>query len=280
MPALKKWLVASGQWLERKTARCCSPLATRHSPLATSEERAGRPRSQAKSRHYLMKGKLVLATACLGIGTAFAALTWTPALVEGAQSSKRAALSDEEEDKLREEQDPGKRIELYLAFARDRLSQFELFREKPDDLQYNTGKYLDQMMDQYIALDGELKDWIEYQYDRGGDMRAGLTKLIQVGPQQLEQLRHIQQASDPRSSVYGHSVQDAIDNLTDTIDGGTKALAEQIKKYGQLKKDEKADAKAEKEREKEAEKREKEEKKLQKKEQKQNKAPTDADQEN
>jgi len=227
-----------------------------------------------------MKWTLALAAACLGIGTAVAVSTWNPAPVEGTQSSKRAALSDEEEDKLREEQDPARRIELYLAFARDRLSQFEIFREKPDDPQYNTGKYLDEMMGQYIALDDELKDWIEYQYDRGGDMRAGLTKLIEVGPQQLEQLRHIQQASDPRASVYGHSVQDAIDNLTDTIDGGTKALAEQIKKFGQLKKDEKADARAEKERVKEAEKREKEEKKLQKKERKQNKVPTDADQEN
>jgi hypothetical protein len=227
-----------------------------------------------------MKRTLALAAACLGIGTAFWASARNSALVEGAQISNRAALSDEEEDKLREEQDPAKRIELYLAFSQDRLSQFEIFRQKPDDPQYNTGKYLDQMMGQYIALDDELKDWIDYQFGRGGDMRAGLTKLVQVGPQQLEQLRHIQEASDPRSSVYGHSVQDAIDDLSDMIDGGTKALAEQIKKFGQLKKDEKADARAEKERAKEAEKREKEEKKLQKKEQKQNKVPTDADQEN
>jgi len=227
-----------------------------------------------------MKRTLALAAACLGIGTAFAASTWNSVLVEGAQISKRAALSDAEEDKLREEQDPAKRIDLYLAFSQDHLSQFEIFRQKPDDPQYNTGKYLDEMMGQYIALDDELKDWIDYQFDRGGDMRAGLTKLVQAGPQQLEQLRHIQQASDPRSSVYGHSVQDEIDDLTDTIDGGTKALAEQIKKFGELKKDEKADARAEKERTKEAEKREKEEKKLQKKERKQSKVPTDADQEN
>jgi hypothetical protein len=227
-----------------------------------------------------MKRTLALAAACLSIGTAFAASTWNSAPVEGAQTAKRAALSDAEEDKLREEQDPAKRIELYLAFSQNRLSQFEIFRQKPDDPQYNTGKYLDEMMGQYIALDDELKDWIDYQFDRGGDMRDGLTKLVQAGPQQLEQLRHIQQASDPRSSAYGHSVQDAIDDLTDTIDGGTKALAEQIKKFGQLKKDEKADARATKERAKEAEKREREEKKLQKKERKQNKVPTDADQEN
>jgi len=227
-----------------------------------------------------MKRALMVAATCLGIGAVFAATAWNSALVEGAQIAKRAALSDEEEDKLREEQDPAKRVELYLAFAQDRLSQFEIFRQKPDDPQYNTGKYLDQMMGQYILLDDELKDWIDYQYDRGGDMRAGLTKLVEVGPQQLEELRHIQQASDPRSAVYGHSVQDAIDDLTDTLDGGTKALAEQIKKFGQLKKDEKADAKAEKERAKEAEKRQQEEKKLQKKQRKQNKVPTDADQEN
>ena len=236
-----------------------------------------------------MKRTLTLMAACLGLVTGcppafsgYPVIVDNPSAAAGAlpQKAQRAALSDEEEDKLREEQDPGRRIELYLALSQDRLSRFEIFREKPDDPQYNTGKYLDEMMGQYIALDDEMKDWIEYQFDRGGDMRPGLMKLVQVGPQQLEQLRHIQEASDPRSSVYGHSVQDAIDDLTDTIDGGTKALAQQVKKFGQLKKDEKADAQAEKEREKEAEKRQKEEKKLQKKERKQNKVPTDADQDN
>jgi hypothetical protein len=202
----------------------------------------------------------------------------TGAPVDTAQLPKRAALSDEEADKIREEQDPGKRIELYLAFAQDRLTSFETFREKPDDPEYNTAKYLDDLLGEYIALNEEMKDWIQDQYERGGDMRAGLRKLVEVAPQQLEQLRHIQQTSDPRSSVYGHSVEDAIDDLTDTIDGGTKALADQVKKLGELKKDEKADARAEKERAKEAQKRQKEEKKLQKKERKQHKVPTDEDQ--
>jgi len=227
-----------------------------------------------------MKRIVMLVAACLGAVAFFGSATSYGAGPLPGQSTQRAALSEAEEDKLREEQDPGRRIDLYLALAQDRLSQFEIFREKPDDPQYNTGKYLDEMMGQYIALDDEMKDWIEDQFDRGGDMRSGLTKLIQVGPQQLEQLRHIQQASDPRSSLYGHSVQDAIEDLTDTIDGGTKALSEQVKKFGQLKKDEKADAKADKERERDAEKRQKEEKKLQKKERKQNKVPTDADQDN
>src|SRR5215831_17683741 len=160
---------------------------------------------------------------------------------ESILAQKEAALSEEEQDKLREEQDPGRRIELYLEFAQDRLGQFDQFRQKPADSKYDAGGYLDKLLGQYIALQDELKNWIQYQYDHQGDMRKGLRTLLDRGPQQLDELRHIQEEPGPFVSDYRESLRDAIDNLTDILDGATTALNSQQKKFGELKRQEKVD---------------------------------------
>lgn len=180
-----------------------------------------------------------------------------------------ATLTEEEEDKVRETQGASERIELYLTIARARLDRADDFRAKPPDPRYENGAYMDKLVGEYIALTDELKNWIQDQYDRRIDMRAGLRKVLEIGPKQLDMLRHMQQTPDPYTADYRKSLQDAIDDLTDTIDGATKALGEQEKTFGQLKHDEKADAKAAKDRAREEQKRAKEEQKLQKKLEKQ-----------
>ena len=93
-------------------------------------------------------------------------------------------------------------------------------------------------------MDDELKDWIEYQFGRTSDMRSGLRALLERGPRQLEQLRQVQQSPDAFASDYASSLRDAIDDLSDTLDGAAKALAEQEKKFGELKREEKTEARA------------------------------------
>ena len=194
-----------------------------------------------------------------------------PAMTALAQ--KPDYISDEEEDKIREAQEPSDRIELYLTLAQSRLDRIEEFRSKPMDPQYDNGAYIDHMLDEYISLTDELKNWIQYQYDHRGDMRKGLRKVLEMGPKQLHDLGRIQASPDAYAADYVKSLGDAKDDLTDALDGATKALAEQVKRLGELKSDEKAEAQSEKERMKEENKRTKEEKKLRKKERKQ--APPD-----
>lgn len=179
-----------------------------------------------------------------------------------------ASLNDEEQDKLREAQDPAERIVVYLDLLQSRLDKFEEYRKKPDDPRYDTAAYLDDMLVDYIALNDELKNWIELQYDHAADIRKGLRALLDRGPLQLEQLRAAQQPPDKYFSHYGDALRDAIDQLTDTLDGATKALAEQEKKFGEMKRQEKVEAQASKERVKEEKKRTKEEKKLRKRQRK------------
>jgi hypothetical protein len=205
--------------------------------------------------------------------TALFILAAAPATTALAQ--KPDYVSDEEEEKLRDAQGPSGRIDVYLDLTQNRLDRIASFRSKPMDPQYDNGAYIDHLLDEYISLTDDLKNWIQDQYDHRGDMRKGLKKALEVGPKQLEDLRRIQDAPDAYAADYAKSLHDARNDFTDALDGATKALGEQIKTFGEIREDEKADAKAEKERTKEEKKQSKEEEKLRKKQQKQN--PPDDD---
>lgn len=175
-----------------------------------------------------------------------------------------ATLSEAEETRVREAQDPGERIVVYLDFLQARLDRFEAYRKKPASGPYDYGAYLDDVLLEYLALNDELKNWIQYQYRENRDMRRGLRALLERGPQQLVALRQIQQSPDAHAPRYAESLRDSIDQLSDTLDGATRALADQEKKFAQMKLDEKAELKMAKERAKEEAKRAKQEKKLRK----------------
>jgi len=147
---------------------------------------------------------------------------------------------------------------------------------KPVDPNYDIGGYIDKQLDQYVRITDELKNWIQDQYERHGDMRAGLKKVLEMGPHQLDQLRHIEQSSDPYSAAYRRSLSDALDDFTDALDGASKALSEQSKLFGELKREAKVDAQTIKDRQKEEQKRSKDEVKLRKKEHEKG-PPTDKD---
>jgi septal ring factor EnvC (AmiA/AmiB activator) len=188
--------------------------------------------------------------------------------VTGLLGQTGANLDEDEQDKLREAQDPAERIDVYLDLLQTRLERFETHRKNPADPRYDTGSYLDDQLVDYVALNDELKNWIELQFERTGDMRKGLRSLLERGTHQLTELRGIQQAPGAFAAQFGDSLRDAIDQLSDTLDGATKALAEQEKKFGQLKREEKAEAQASKQREKEEKQRTKKEKKLRKQQRK------------
>jgi len=175
-------------------------------------------------------------------------------------------LSEEEADQVREAQEPSQRIEVFLSLAQVRLERLEDFRNRPPDPDHDIAGYLDKQLDQYIRITDELKNWIQDHFDSHDDMRAGLQKFLEVGPKQIDKLRHIQQSPDRYAAQYGKSLNDALDDFTDALDGASKALSAQSKLFGELKRQEKADAQTIKNREKEEKKRVKEEEKLRKKE--------------
>jgi len=157
-----------------------------------------------------------------------------------ARAQNRPFLTSTEVDKLRDAQGPSERIKVYLSFQQDRLGRMEAVREASGDSRDN----IDDLLNQYISIDNELKDWIQYQFNHDGDMRKGLRKLLDEGPTQLEVLRHIQSSPGPGSSDFSMSLRDAIADMNDTLDGATQALAVQQKKFPQMAASAKAEARA------------------------------------
>lgn len=195
-------------------------------------------------------------------------LALTLAFAAAARAQQRAALSEPEVDKLRDTQDPGKRIMVYLDFMQTRLATFENYRSRPVDPQYRVGRFLDEVLAQYIDLNDELKDWIQFQYKREGDMRSGLRALLDRAPRQLEELKHAQQTPDPYAAKYSDRLADAVADLEDTLNGATTAFRGQVKKFGELKENAKETKKAAQAEAKQEKKRIKEDEKLRKREEK------------
>jgi hypothetical protein len=188
-----------------------------------------------------------------------------------AFSQDHGYLTSPEVDKLRDAQDPSGRIKVYLSFEQDRLSRMEAAQESNGDVQVG----LDELLSQYISIDNELKDWIQYQYDHDGDMRKGLRILLSDGSKQLEILRHIQSSPRPDAKDDASSLQDAIADMNDTLDGATQALAGQEKKFPEMKEAAKAEARDLKKEQKEQEKLNKKERKM-RNEHRKNENPNDA----
>jgi hypothetical protein len=199
--------------------------------------------------------------------TLMAAVVLLAVLMPAAWSAqKHDFLTDEEVEKLREAQEASARIEAYLTFAESRLTQFDDYRNRPASPDYDIPTYLDTQLDQFMRITDALKDCIEDHFDRHDDMRAGLKKFMEVGQHELEQMRHAEDSSDPYAASYRKSLNDAIDDFADALDGATKALSEQTKTFGELKRAEVVDAQTAKDREKEEKKQTKGEEKLRKKE--------------
>lgn len=184
-----------------------------------------------------------------------------------ARAPQGGHLTSAEVQQLRDTQEPSKRIEAYLSIAETRLQQIEGLRQTSPEAQANLGGQIDELLQQYISIDTELKHWIQYQYNRDADMRSGLRRILQDAPKQLQQLEQLRSSAGPGSRDYATSLREAIANLNDTIDGSTQALADQQKKFPEMKRQAKAETRAlKKERKKEAKQNKKEEK-LAKKEQ-------------
>lgn len=210
---------------------------------------------------------LALALALMAVGTC------------ALSAQTGAVLSQEEESRVRETQDPGGRIVVYLDLLQDRLANFDAFRRRPVDPKYDQGGYLNDLMGEYIRLVEEMKNWIEYQYEHKGDMRDGLRALEERGSQQLTALRGIQDSPDPFAGEYRDSLRDALDQVADALEGGTKALADQQKQFKDMKQQVKEDKRLAKQRRKEEARRTKEEKELRKRQGKKGRAPGDLEEE-
>jgi hypothetical protein len=188
-----------------------------------------------------------------------------------ARAQNHDFLTSAEVDKLRDAQDPSERIKVYVSFQQERLGLLAVALNAHGDTKYS----INDLLNQYISIDNELKDWIQYQFDHDGDMRKGLRTLLDQGPKQLEMLRHFQSSPDSEAADYSDSLHDAIADMNDTLNGATQALAVQQKKFPEMAQSAKAESRELKKQRKEEQKLNKQERKMRKRHRK-NKNPDDS----
>jgi uncharacterized coiled-coil DUF342 family protein len=143
--------------------------------------------------------------------------------------TRREPLNPKEIDALRDAaQEPEARIKLYIQFARDRLLALEQMRADPKvtDRAQQTHDKLQNFLDVY----DELNDNIDTFVERRADLRKPLKAVIEADTEFQAKLRALKAAVDA-SSGEAQKYQFLLDNLVDTVDGGTQdhrqLLAEQ-----------------------------------------------------
>jgi hypothetical protein len=157
------------------------------------------------------------------------ALTSTAQALRGAAAAqfKKDYLTDAEADKIRDQQNPGDRIKLYLSFAEDRLKkfQYEMTRTVPEA---HRGDILNGLMNGYSGCLDDAADQIDDAKAKQMNIHPELKQLESKGKEFLAQLQKIQKAKGPDFDDYSDTLDDAIDGTQDAISSAQSALKEML----------------------------------------------------
>ncbi|HUO35513.1 MAG TPA: hypothetical protein VMU43_11025 [Candidatus Acidoferrum sp.] len=156
---------------------------------------------------------------------AFAALPATTIAHSLLQpQEKKNYLTDYEADKIRDTQDPGERIRLYISYAEERLKQFqyELARKTPEG---RRGDILNSLLNGYVGCFDDGTDEIEVARERQVDIRSALQLFDKKGKEFLAQLQKINKNS-PDYDMYSDTLQDAVEGTQEDLHDIEAALKE------------------------------------------------------
>jgi hypothetical protein len=144
-----------------------------------------------------------------------------------APQGRKEYLSDEEADKIRDTQNPGERIRLYLSFAEDRLKKFE-YEQARTVPEMHKGDILNGLLNGYSGCLDDAADEIDEAKDRQMNIHPELKLLESKGKGFLAELQKIQKAKGPNFDDYNDTLQDAIDGTNDALSDAQDALKEML----------------------------------------------------
>lgn len=165
--------------------------------------------------------KKVVAAALLAVSAAGLMLLLSPAQAQ----EQPDFLSPGEADKIRDAQDPNKRIELFLDFAQDRLKkvQYELQLTTP---QVRKPDLLNGLLTSYSGCIDEAAERIEDAQQKGAQIRPAIKDMEKRGKAYVQTLKTIEGANGPELASYKQSLDDAIAGTQDALDDVAKASKE------------------------------------------------------
>lgn len=175
--------------------------------------------------------------ALLGLASLFVLPLFAPESFRLAAERRRDPLNQEEVNQLRDAMlDPGERLKLYVKFSRDRMVKLEQMRSDPKT-QERALKTHD-MLEDFLALYGELDDNIEMYAGRKEDLRKPLKLVIEADTEFQSKLRALKNSISSKgeeTSQYEFVLTDAVDTVDSSADDHRKTLVE-VEEYMKRKK--------------------------------------------
>lgn len=152
-----------------------------------------------------------------------------PAPLHAATMSRAAAaqeqkdyLSEDEADKIRDAQDPGDRIKLYMSFAQDRLDKFEYELNRPEhEAQYDD--ILNNLMNGYVGCVDDAADQIDVAQEKQIDIRGAVKEMKDKDTEFLAKLEKFDQATGSDFEAYRYTLEDAIEGTKEAINDANDA---------------------------------------------------------
>lgn len=167
------------------------------------------------------------------------------ALCAGAQGQvHHDPLNEREIDLLRETaQDPKKRIDLLIAFTRERVLAIERLRSTTKPGLDDSGKVADLLGD-LAALIDELDDNLAMYSSHSEDLRRPLRHVLDAEAEFQQKLNALNDTATPmQKRRFSAALEDASDSLQSSTESARTMLADQIEKKGEEKDKEKLDRK-------------------------------------
>lgn len=138
-------------------------------------------------------------------------------------------LTDAEITQIRDTSwEPGRRLPLYVEFARARLVKMEQIRSDPKTK--NRGQQTHDLLDDFQALYDELNDNIDTYVDRRDDIRKPLKIVIDADTEFQSKLRALKDAADvppQEAASYEFVLTNAIDAVDSATNDHRKLLTDQ-----------------------------------------------------
>jgi hypothetical protein len=139
-------------------------------------------------------------------------------------------LTPEEITKVRDTQEPNKRVELFLQFADDRLGRFELALTSTTDLDAKHPDVLRDLLNNFINAVDDTAEALDFPLERGGvDLRKTRERMAEAVPAIQARLEGLQKSQpEVAEGELRYDFEDALMAVQDLLELGEKIPDEPI----------------------------------------------------
>jgi len=128
-----------------------------------------------------------------------------------------------EADQIRDAETTNERVQLFLAFADDRLKKFQYELDHPS--QHNHEEMLNGLLNAYVGCVDDAADLIQLGIHKQENIRKGIDLMVARTKEFLGVLEKLS-AAGPELEIYKDNLDDAIEGTRDAMNDAEKAKKE------------------------------------------------------